>query len=106
MPRKRINNYIHKKPRKKDNKSWGESRWYRLEWWRMRSKSYRMAHPLCEMCEEVEITKESKVVDHIEPLDPLCTEEEFIRNSTEDNLQALCHEHHNQKTANERNQRS
>ena len=57
------------------------------------------------MCEEVEMTRAAEVVDHIEPVPQDATFEEFKRMSNDKNLQALCHGHHNSKTAKERNEK-
>lgn len=62
-------------------------------WWRVRTKVL-MANPLCVVC-----GRPANVVDHIKELTDGGAPLDL------DNLQGLCHAHHNQKSADERKKR-
>ena len=68
---------------------------YHTRSWRRTSRVYRQQNPLCVHCKAEGIIKSAEVVDHIKP----------IQDGGEvfdwDNLQGLCHSHHNSKTAKE-----
>lgn len=58
--------------------------------WQKASRYYRSKNPLCRMCKDEGRTREGDVVDHITPLPE-------GDKYDEDNLQTLCHMHHNRK---------
>lgn len=68
---------------------------YHTKGWTRTSKVYRQQHPICVHCKAEGIIRPADVVDHIVP----------IQDGGEmfdwDNLQSLCHSHHNSKTAKE-----
>ncbi len=73
-----------------------DNSFYQSAAWRKLSKAFKAAHPLCAECERQGRVMAADVADHIIPIsqgaDPLDAE----------NLQALCHPHHNQKSGTER----
>lgn len=78
-----------------------EVAFYKTYKWRKTSESYRKAFPLCCQCSDKGRTKKANVVDHITPI------KEGGALYDWDNLQSLCHSHHNKKTAeDERNKRN
>lgn len=72
-------------PRRDGN---SRERGYKTDWDRL-SRSFRRRNPLCRFCEQDGHDFPADVVDHIVPLEDggarLCPE----------NLQSLCHHHHN-----------
>ncbi len=66
---------------------------YNTTAWRKLRRAYAKANPVCETCRKNGRATAVAVVDHIEE----------IKNGGDglawDNLQSLCHLHHNQKTA-------
>lgn len=71
-----------------DSKEWRELRAY-----------YIRRYPLCKWCEEEGLTKPADVVDHIKEIS------DGGEKLNINNLQGLCHKHHNQKTNWERAKR-
>jgi 5-methylcytosine-specific restriction enzyme A len=69
---------------------------YNSRKWRNFRKEYLRNHPICLHCEDEGSVRPAQVVDHIKP----------VRLGGEiydvNNLQALCHNHHNKKSAKER----
>ena len=68
---------------------------YRLNRWRRKSEGYRRRHPFCEHCLQAGLLVRSTVVDHIVPLS------KGGAAFDDKNLQALCHQCHAIKTAEE-----
>lgn len=72
-----------------------DNSFYHTQIWRSTRKNYLMANPLCENCKKNNMVKAATVVDHIlrikEGGDPLDTT----------NLQSLCTQCHNAKSAKE-----
>lgn len=64
--------------------------------WRKLRRSFLNKHPLCVECSRLNIVKEATVVDHIKP--HRGNQDLFW---DQDNWQALCKRHHDQKTATE-----
>lgn len=85
---------------KNGSKSWGSSfdggDFYRKKPWLQLRKKYIEDNPLCELCHQYDIVSAGAVVDHI-----------VSRRITQDweldveNLQTLCDDCHNKKTAQE-----
>ena len=71
-----------------DSKEWKDLRQY-----------FITRHPLCKWCEEEGTTNKGDVVDHIKEITDGGESLDF------NNLQTLCHKHHNQKTNWERAKR-
>lgn len=87
--------------RKQDQKDYNRTKrknqsFYGSHQWRKVSQWYRKQSPLCEYCKAEGSATIGDVVDHIIEIkdggDPYSA----------DNLQTLCHRHHNRKTADKR----
>lgn len=94
--------YIHEK---KSNDSWGvkidgkrDKRYDSTQWKRAR-KGFLRKNIFCVMCEQMDIETLATVVDHI---NPVSQGGEFWDRS---NWQGLCANHHNSKSAKERNEK-
>ena len=66
---------------------------YKSYKWTKTSLKFRKLNPLCILCDKEGKTKKADVVDHITPIKEGGEEYNF------ENLQSLCHKHHNRKTA-------
>ena len=66
---------------------------YNLAEWRRVRERVLASEPLCRMCLAVGRREPARHVDHIQPI---ASGGSWF---DADNLQALCHEHHSQKTA-------
>lgn len=105
LKRSRKRSYIKKKEIK-NNESWGtNTKLYQSSSWRKKAKNYLQRNPSCKECERMGIERQADVVDHINPIPPLATVAQFWDMSKDENLQALCHRHHNSKTGHEVNNR-
>ncbi|WP_200974450.1 HNH endonuclease [Echinicola sp. 20G] len=81
-----------------NNKGWGyDTDFYRGSKWRKVRKQYIEENPICELCAQYDIVSEGEYVDHIIPR-RFCKEMEYDKR----NLQTLCGDCHNKKTALER----
>lgn len=69
--------------------------------WRALSKAYRKRNPLCEQCAAQGTTTVAAVADHIVEI-----RDDWALRYDPNNLQALCHDCHNKKTAAVRKQRT
>ena len=99
MRRSNQKSYIKRQKKKQDSKGWGSnSHHYRSNFWRNTARAHKKKNPLCVMCLELELTRAADVTDHIDPVPPNADKEMFRRYSVEENLQGLCHSHHQQKT--------
>ena len=65
--------------------------------WRSLSKAYRRRHPLCAHCKGRGITTPCDMTDHVVPIRTA-----WDRRYDPTNMQALCHQCHNIKTARDR----
>ncbi len=75
-----------------DDKMYTKKRWKEL------SKLHKKINPVCYVCAKLDITKTTDVSDHHLPV-------RLWSGKTHDmsNLKPMCHSHHNQKSAIERN---
>lgn len=69
-------------------------KFYKTKRWERTSKQFRLKNPLCIECLANGIVRKADVVDHIVEL-----KDDWDKRLDWDNLQSLCHEHHNIKTA-------
>lgn len=89
---KRLPSLTKKKSKTKIERNKDEVAFYKTYRWRRTSEQYRKTNPLCCMCEDEGRTKKANVVDHIKPI------KEGGQLYDWNNLQSLCHKHHNKKT--------
>ncbi|MDR9443207.1 MAG: HNH endonuclease signature motif containing protein [Schleiferiaceae bacterium] len=68
---------------------------YNSRAWRRTSHAFLSAHPLCIVCKKEGKTMPADVTDHITPI------REGGAVWSWENLQPLCHRHHNQKSGHE-----
>lgn len=80
-----------KKPAFKDiNKS--NYSFYNSRAWRKAAKLHKAKNPLCIECKKEDIITPVQITDHITPVD------KGGDKWNENNLQSLCHKHHNKKS--------
>jgi len=87
------------KPQPKQSGRKADASFYHTTAWRKTTKAYRTAHPLCEECLKKERTTPAALTDHITPIEKGGDPFDW------DNLQAMCHTCHNQKSGRERHQK-
>ena len=104
MKRSRKRSYIKRKPKEYKGSYGNNSPFYLTARWRKTSKAYRQRHPICEICLTVGMFNPSEETDHIKPIPMDATESQFWNLSYEDNFQAICKGHHQQKSAREGNE--
>jgi 5-methylcytosine-specific restriction enzyme A len=93
--------WINKRENKRDYKAQDaakveHAKLYNNARWRVASKAFRIANPLCKECEKHGAIKAAEVVDHIKPHKGNL---ELFWNV--DNWQSLCCQCHNAKSARE-----
>lgn len=71
------------------------SEFYNSTKWRKNRGRYIKKNPLCVICQKIGITQPGHVVDHIIPINDGGAKYKW------DNLQTMCHPHHNQKSGRE-----
>lgn len=76
-------------------------KFYKTKRWERTSKQFRLKNPICVECLANGIVRKADVVDHIVEL-----KDDWSKRLDWDNLQSLCHEHHNIKTAKARQNRA
>jgi len=81
--------------RKAHSRSVDNSAFYNSWKWRKFSKQFKLANPLCVMCEAEGIVSKATVTDHIIRIE--AGGAQFDKN----NCQSLCDYHHNQKSGKE-----
>lgn len=64
------------------------------EWKSVRDQARRRSNNLCEMCYKDKIIRVADICDHIVPI-----KVDWSKRLLLENLQLLCHQHHNEKTA-------
>ena len=105
IKRTRKKTYIKTKPKPKAA-AWGVNwKLYQTPWWRDTAARYKQEHPICVICEVMDISSQADITDHIKPVPEGATFQLFKEYSSPENLQSLCTKHHNQKTAREVNER-
>jgi len=87
---------VHGLPKKNQQKTDEERRFYQSRKWTEASKRHRQHEPLCRECLKNGITRLAQMVDHIIPIS------EGGSKFDESNLQSLDHECHNKKRGGER----
>lgn len=79
---------------------------YQSKEWRVTRNHYISHHPLCEECLRNGKTTPAKVVDHIQPINPLNPYDtqngKYGEPLDDDNLQSLCEHDHAIKSAKEK----
>ncbi len=65
---------------------------YKAKAWRVKRNAYIGLNPMCVMCAEEGVEHLADVVDHVKDW------QEGGSKYGDDNLQSLCHSHHNRKT--------
>lgn len=73
----------------------GNQQFYNSKEWRATRKYFIVDNPLCVECERNGLTVAADVVDHITPINEGGARFDF------ENLQSLCHRHHNKKSGKE-----
>ncbi|MEM6397495.1 MAG: HNH endonuclease signature motif containing protein [Bacteroidota bacterium] len=79
--------------RTRERKPSGNQRFYNRKAWRATRKAYIQSNPLCEVCSYIGRTEAADVVDHLIAISQGGSEYDSA------NLMAMCHRHHNQKSA-------
>jgi len=85
LPQRKKNNHNDRK-REEIDKYYSTSQWKQLRGW------YIKNNPLCCWCNDEGKTTIAEVIDHITPI------KKGGSKTDENNLQSLCHRHHNQKS--------
>ncbi len=71
----------------------------------VKHRNRRENYGVCDICAKIAMLNEAEDVDHIEPVKPGATLNEFMEASKLENLQYICKPHHSHKSATEGNKK-